>query len=103
MNYDNDFQPLNPPPNWPGPIALLGLTLIVVIIIFCTSCGSTFYGPDGKPAARISGDYTYQRSADGKETVTLNHSRVITAGGTAGAKLITAGGTAASAAILAAP
>ena len=100
MNYDNDFQPPNPPPNWPGPIALLGLTLIVVIIIFCTSCGSTFYGPDDKPAARIRGDYTYQRSAAGDVSISLRHSETIRAQGNAVSKSIGAAGTAASAAML---
>ena len=103
MNFDHDFEPMNPPPNWPGPIALIGLAIIVAIIIFCTSCSSTFYGPDGKPTAMIHGDYTYQRSAAGDVSISLKHSPVIRAGGVATSQAIAAAGTVASAAILAAP
>ena len=84
MNFDHDFEPMNPPPNWPGPIALIGLAMVVIAIIWSTSCASTtFYGPDGKPTARISGNFNYHRTAAGTVTMSINHSQVIDAQGRA--------------------
>ena len=40
-------------------ICILILALIVAVMVLAmTGCGSTFYGPDGKPTASIRGDYT---------------------------------------------
>ncbi len=74
-------------------------SLATICLLAITSC-STFYNPDGKIRARIMGDYTYQRTKDGAETITLKHSPVIRAGGIATAQVIGAAGTAASAALL---
>ena len=102
MNFDPPTT--KAPPNWPGPIALIGLALIVLILVWATSgCASTFYSADGKPLATIRGDYTYQRTASGAVSITLKHSPVIRASGVATSQTIAAAGTAASAAILAAP
>lgn len=81
MNLALDFEPSRKqPPNWPGPVALLGLGLIIALIIFCTSCSSRFYYPNGQIKASIQGDLTYTRSADGDEKLEINHSSVIREG-----------------------
>ncbi len=77
------------------------LFLPAAIFLSVTSCGSKFYGRDGQLTADIHGDFTYQRTKDGAETITLKHSPVITAAGKAASLGIGAAGTAASAALLA--
>jgi len=52
------------------------MKLLPLLAILCLASCSTFYGPDGKPTARIMGDYTHTRAADGSETTTLNHSSI---------------------------
>lgn len=86
MKLDLDFEPDNrpDPAGWPGPIALLGLAMVVIAIIWSTSCASTtFYGADGKPTARIMGNLTYSKKPDGSLTMSINHSQVIDAQGRA--------------------
>ena len=86
MKLDLDFEPDNrpDPAGWPGPIALLGLALVVIAIIWSTSCATTtFYGADGKPTARIMGNFNYHRTAAGTVTMSINHSQVIDAQGRA--------------------
>lgn len=102
LDFDLDFEPSRKqPPTWPGPVALLGLGLIIVLVITCSSCSSQFYYPDGALKASIMGDLTYSKSAKGDETFSLKHSPVIRAGGIAATQGIAAAGSAASAALLA--
>ena len=57
--------------------------ILAVIVLAITGCGSTFYGPDGKPTARINGNFNYHRTAAGTVTMSINHSQVIDAHGRA--------------------
>ncbi len=99
MTLDLNTEPRveTEPPEWPSAI---GMMILVIVIAACSmSCASTFYGADGKPTARIYGDYTYQRTAAGAVTITLKHSPVIRAGGIATTQVIGAAGTAVTAAL----
>jgi hypothetical protein len=60
-------------------VMLIFFAIMAVAVLALTSCGSTFYGADGKPTARITGDLTYARMPDGGVTMTINHSQVIDA------------------------
>ena len=65
-------------------ICLLILALILAVLVLAmTGCGSTFYGPDGKPTARITGNFNYHRTTAGTVTMSINHSQVIDAQGRA--------------------
>lgn len=71
--------------------------ILAVLVLAMTGCGSTFYSADGKPAARICGDYTYQKTPDGSVLISLRHTETIQATGNALAKDLGALGTAATA------
>lgn len=70
---------------------------LAVLVLVVSGCGSTFYGPDGRPTARISGDYTYQRTPGGSVSISLRHTETIQAQGNAFAKDLGTLGTAAAA------
>jgi hypothetical protein len=85
-------------------ICYLILALILAVLVLAvTGCGSTFYGPDGKPTARINGDYTYQRTSEGDVSISLRHSETILAHGNAVSKGIGAAGSSLTALAIAAP
>jgi hypothetical protein len=82
-------------------LSAVAVAVLAIVVAACQmSCQSTFY-ENGQVRARITGDYTYTRSASGAETITLKHSPVIRAGGIATSQSLAAAGTAASAAMLA--
>jgi hypothetical protein len=58
---------------------ILALILAVLVLAVTGCSSSTFYGADGNPTARITGDLNYHRTAAGTVTMTLNHSPVIDA------------------------
>ena len=73
-------------------VRFLTLTLISIL----TSCVSRLY-ERGQLTAEIRGDYEYRKSVDGSVSVSLRHTPVIQASGTAVAKDLGALGTAATA------
>ena len=68
---------------------------ILVICLCLTGCVSRLYDK-GQLQAEIRGDYEYRRGADGSVSISLRHTPVIQASGTAIAKHVGAIGSAAS-------
>ena len=76
--------------------SLIFYAVIAAFIFGITGCVSRLYNA-GQLTAEIRGDYEYRKAADGSVSVSLRHTPVIQAGGTAVAKDIGALGTAATA------
>ena len=77
-------------------ICYLTLALVIAVIVLAiTGCVSRLYD-HGQLTAEIRGDYEYRKAADGSVSVSLSHTPVIQASGTAIAKDIGAAGSAGS-------
>lgn len=76
--------------------SLIFYAVIAAFILGITGCVSRLY-ERGQLTAEIRGDYEYSRSRDGTVVISLRHTPVIQASGTAISKTIGATGTAATA------
>ena len=76
--------------------SLIFYAVIAAFIFGITGCVSRLYDA-GQLTAEIRGDYEYRKSADGSILISLHHTPVIQASGTAIAKDLGALGTAATA------
>lgn len=98
---------MKPKIEWPSLIGCLVIAVVVMVGACSMSCATTTLYRDGRPMARIQGDFkgTLTVSKDGSASLsgTLAHSPATKAGGEAAGTRLNAASAIVTAAVLAAP